>query len=104
MDLPKLLQKLLARVRPWSKRLGFAEWDPRPENVKQLPYLMAVLVQAHVRAYWPESGMGNVSSLVVPERAGSMAEWVGWRISKEQTTGSSVALEDGRSLPRRHDS
>ena len=97
MDSPKQLQKLFARVRPWSKRLGFSEWDPRPENVHQLPHLMAALVQAHVHAYWPESGMGNVSSLVVPEQARSMAERAGWRISKEQTTGSSVALEDGRS-------
>lgn len=97
MDSPKLLQQLLARVRPWSKRLGFAEWDPMPENVHQMPHLMAALLQAHVRSHWPESGMGNVSSLVTPDHARSMAERSGWRVSKEQTTGSSVALEDGRS-------
>ena len=97
MDSPKVLQRLFARVRPWSKRLGFAEWDPMPENVNQVPHLVAALVQAHVRTYWSEGGMGNVTSLVIPDQARSMAERAGWRVLKDQTTASSKALEDGRS-------
>ena len=97
MDSPNVLQKLFARVRPWSKRLGFAEWDPMPENVNQVPHLVAALVQTHVRTHWPESGMGNVTSLVIPDQARSMAERAGWRILKDQTTASSKTLEDGRS-------
>ena len=97
MDSPNVLQKLFARVRPWSKRLGFAEWDPMAENVHQLPHLIAAVVQAHVRTYWPESSSGNVASLVLPDQARSMAERAGWSILKEQTTRSSASLEDGGS-------
>jgi hypothetical protein len=91
-----VLSKLFARVRPWAKRLGYAEWDLRPQNVNQMPHVLAALLQAHFRSVWPGSPAGDIYSLVLPEQARAMAEAAGWRVVREETTDISTGLEDGR--------
>ncbi len=94
-----VLEKLLARVRPWSKRLGYAEWHPRPRNARQLPHLVAVLAQLHVNSHWSrEHGrpLFNVQCMITPDQARSMARDAGWQVTSEWVTDSSVGLEDGR--------
>ncbi len=93
---PDVLARLFKRARPWAKRLGFAEWDPRPQSADQLPHLLAVLVQMQIHAVWPESPEGNVRSLILPEQARSFTESAGWRIVWDKTTDISANLEDGR--------
>ena len=97
MSSPKELEDLFSRVRPWAKRLGYAAWHPVPQSVSQVPHLAAILLQAHIRSYWPEHGIGNLHSLITPSQARSMAEAAGWTILDEQVTGSSRGLEDGES-------
>ena len=96
MASPKELEGLFARVRPWSKRLGYAEWHAVPQSVSQVSHLVAILSQAHIRSHWPNHGMGNVHSLVTRDQARSMAQAVGWNVTGERVTDSSVGLEDGR--------
>ena len=95
----KELEELFARVRPWSKRLGYAEWYPRPQNPRQVSHLVAVLAQMHITSHWPrEHGRPffNVASLITPDKARSMARDAGWAVTNEWVTDSSVGLEDGR--------
>ena len=97
MSSPQKLEDLFSRVRPWAKRLGYAAWQPVPQSVSQVPHLAAILLQAHIRSYWPEHGIGNLHSLITPSQARSMAEAAGWAILDEQVTDSSRGLEDGES-------
>ena len=96
MSSPDVLSELFARVRPWAKRLGYAEWSLRPQSVNQIPHLIAVLLQVHFRTIWPGSPGGDIYSLVLPEQARAMAEVAGWKILREQTSDISTGLEDGR--------
>ena len=97
MSSPKELENLFSRVRPWAKRLGYAAWHPVPQSVSQVPHLAAILLQAHIRSYWPEHGIGNLHSLITPSQARSMAKSAEWAILDEQITDSSRSLEDGES-------
>ena len=90
------LGNLFARVRPWSKRLGYVEWHPAPQSASQVTHLVAILSQAHIRSHWPDHGMGNVHSLVTRDQARSMAQAAGWNVTDERVTDSSIGLEDGR--------
>ena len=90
------LGNLFARVRPWSKRLGYVEWHPAPQSASQVTHLVAILSQAHIRSHWPDHGMGNVHSLVTPDQARSMAQAAGWNVTDERVTDSSIGLENGR--------
>ena len=97
MSSPKELENLFSRVRPWAKRLGYAAWHPVPQSVSQVPHLAAILLQAHIRSYWPEHGIGNLHSLITPSQVRSMAKAGGWTILDEQITDTSRCLEDGES-------
>ena len=93
------LEALLARVRPWSKRLGCAEWHPRPRNARQVPHLAAVIAQLHVNSHWSRADgrpLFNVQCMITPDQARSMARDAGWQVTDEWVTDSSVGLEDGR--------
>ena len=91
------LEHLFSRMRPWARRLGYAEWHPVPQSISQVPHLAAILLQAHIRSHWPEHGMGNLTSLVTPNQARSLARATGWTILDEQVTDSSRSMEDGES-------
>ncbi|MEU7479746.1 hypothetical protein AB0A63_27400 [Lentzea sp. NPDC042327] len=43
-----LLERTLAKARELGARLAFAEWDPQPAAVDQLPHLLAVLAQDRI--------------------------------------------------------
>ena len=95
----KELEDLFARVRPWSTRLGYAEWYPHPQNPRQVPHLVAVLAQVHIASHWPRDHgrlSFNVEALITPNQARSMARDAGWAVTAERVTDSSVSLEDGR--------
>ena len=92
------LEALLGRVRPWSRRLGYAEWHPRPRNARQVPHLAAVLAQLHVNSHWSRDRgrpLFNVQCMIAPDQARSMAEDAGWKVMDERVTDSSVGLENG---------
>lgn len=87
---------MFARVRPWAKRLGYSEWDLRPRHKGQIPHMAAALLQARMRAQWPEAPSFNVRCLILPAQARSLAEQAGWSITHEEVTETSEDLGDGR--------
>jgi SAM-dependent methyltransferase len=50
---------VLGRIRPWARRLCFAEWDLQPRTLDQVPHLLAVLIQGQIEASGAR-GDGNV--------------------------------------------
>jgi ubiquinone/menaquinone biosynthesis C-methylase UbiE len=97
MSSPQELHWLFARVRPWSRRLGYAEWDARPRHLRQFPHLFAVLLQAHAHNIAPRISTANVRSLILPEQARLMAENAGWTITEEKIIDTSTLLGYGKS-------
>src|SRR5262249_17647552 len=90
MSSPQELQQLFARVRPWARRLGYAEWDARLGHLQQLPHLLAVLLQAHAHRVAPQTSTANVRSLILPEDARLLAENAGWAITEEKISDTST--------------
>ena len=97
MSSPQELYRLFARVRPWARRLGYAEWDLRPRCRRQIPHVLAALLQTHVQRIWPQAPPANVHTLILPEGARLWAECAGWSIVKEQIVGTSTPLGYGKS-------
>lgn len=89
------LEQSFARARQWGHRLGYAEWDLRPSDLKQLPHLLSALLQVQVRTI-SEAGAGNIYSLVTSHQARSAAERAGWQLERDRVVGTSADLEDGR--------
>ena len=93
---PEELQKIMERLRPWAKQLAYAEWDIVPQNIMQVPHMLAVLLQVHLKALLPHLEVLNVGSLILPQDVRSMAETAGWSIVVERRIGSSTMLKDGK--------
>jgi hypothetical protein len=96
------LYKLFARVRAWAKRLGFAEWDIRPQCIRQVPHMLAVLLQARVQRLCPQALDANVRSVILPEEARLLAEKAGWTILQEEVIDTSTQLRYGKSWEIHH--
>ncbi|MGB8648384.1 MAG: class I SAM-dependent methyltransferase [Anaerolineae bacterium] len=98
LSTPRELFRLFSRVRPWAKRLGYAEWDIVPQNIMQVPHMMAALLQVNIKALCPEIEEWNIRSLIIPEEARRMAEQAGWRIVEERELDTSALMWDGKGL------
>jgi len=97
MSSPQELYRLFARVRPWARYLGYAEWDLRPRCRRQIPHALAAILQTHVQRVWTQALPANVHSLILPEDARLWAERAGWNIVKEQIVDTSTPLGYGKS-------
>jgi hypothetical protein len=93
---PEELLKLLVHIRPWAKRLAYAEWDLVPQNIMQVPHMLSVLLQIHLKSLMPQIDVMNIGSLILPQDARSMAETAGWSIIDEKRIHSSTLLKDGK--------
>lgn len=93
---PQELRQLFARLRPWTRRLGYAEWDVRPRHLNQLPHLLAIVLQAHMHSIAPHVSTANVRSLILPEDARILAENAGWIIKEEKSIDTSTPLGYGK--------
>ncbi|MFJ3325658.1 class I SAM-dependent methyltransferase [Streptomyces griseus] len=71
------LRDTLARVRPWARRLCFAEWDLTPASDDQLAHLLAVLVQGQIEAAGSH-GQGNVRTPFSRETLLRLLPEAGW--------------------------
>ena len=96
MSSPQELQRLFTRVRPWARRLCYAEWDARPQYLQQLTHLLAVLLQIHAHSVAPQTSTANVRSLILPEHARLLAENAGWTITEEKIIDTSTPLGYGK--------
>lgn len=78
------LRATLARVRPWARRLCFAEWDLRPTSHDQLAHLLAVQIQGMIEAAG-ERGEGNVRTPFSSQRLLAALAETGWHASAPRT-------------------
>jgi len=94
---PRELYRLFARVRPWAKRLAYAEWDARPRHLHQLPHVLAIVLQAQMHSIAPQLSTANIRSLILPEDARLLARDAGWIIKEEKSVDTSIPLGYGKS-------
>lgn len=87
------LRRLLLRVRPWARRLCFAEWDLEPRTLDQIAHLLAVLIQGQVAAYHLDSA-SNVLTPFSRTRLTPLLQETGWNVSTESTPDT-AQLQDG---------
>ena len=80
---PQVLAALFRRVRPWSKRLAYAEYDLQPRDLAQTPHMLDFLTQAYLILLAPEESKGSVHSLLLPSEARQMAEQGGWHVAQD---------------------
>ena len=92
---PSTLAKLLDRVHPWAKELGYHEWDLRPRSMSQVPHMLAALIQAQLKTIGLMEQKGGIWSLILPEAARRMAESAGWHVVEQREVTSSHQREDG---------
>ncbi|MFG2621569.1 methyltransferase domain-containing protein [Streptomyces sp. NPDC048507] len=71
------LRDTLARVRPWARRLWFAEWDLTPSSGDQLAHLLAVLIQSQIEAAGSH-GEGNIRTPFSREALLRLLPEAGW--------------------------
>jgi SAM-dependent methyltransferase len=86
------LRATLRRVRPWARRLCFAEWDLAPAAHGQLAHLLAVQIQAMVEATG-ERGDGNVRTPFSRQTLLRILDDTGWRAA-EPSTVDTTGLQD----------
>ena len=96
MSSPQELYRLFARLRLWARRLGYAEWDARPQHLQQLAHLLAVVLQVHAHSVAPQTSTANVRALILPEHACALAKNAGWAITQEKIIETSTPLGHGR--------
>jgi SAM-dependent methyltransferase len=77
------LRRTLAAVRPWARRLCFAEWSLRPRSAGQLPHLLAVLLQGQLEAAGAR-GDGNVRTPFSREALLRLLPAAGWLMLGER--------------------
>jgi len=87
------LRRLLLRVRPWARRLCFAEWDPEPRAPDQIAHLLAVLIQGQVAAYHLDTA-SNVLTPFSRTRLTPLLQETGWNVSTEFIPDT-AQLQDG---------
>lgn len=83
------LESTLEHVRPWARRLRFAEWELAPTSLRQLPHLLAVLIQGQFEAAGSR-GSGNIRTPFSHEALRRVLATTGWRVVADEamdTTG-----------------
>lgn len=91
------LRALLDLCRVWSKRLGYAEWDMRPQRITQMPHMLAALLQGYVQALHIEQKghplwTGNIRTIILAGDARRAAIEAGWRVVSEGVHDTSAPL------------
>jgi SAM-dependent methyltransferase len=86
------LHATLTRVRPWARRLCFAEWDLEPTTQGEFAHLLAVQVQGMIEATG-ERGDGNVRTPFSRQALLRILAETGWRAA-EPTTVDTTGLHD----------
>ena len=88
--------KVLKKIKPWGKKLCFAEWDISPILPEQVAHYLAVSLQAHCECY-KKIGYSdnNIRTLFSPIDIKKTIIQSGWNVSDE-TTVYSPDLDDCR--------
>lgn len=94
LDSPALLDDLLRRIKPWTKRLAVAEWDPRPAVPEQIAHYQAAVIQAVCESFREERG-SNIRTLFYPRDIKRAVEAAGFRVEHTARVDA-PAMQDGR--------
>jgi SAM-dependent methyltransferase len=86
------LRRTLTAVRPWARRLCFAEWSLRPGGGGQVAHLLAVLLQGQLEAGGAR-GDGNVRTPFSQEALRRLLPTAGWLMLGERTIDT-TGLQD----------
>lgn len=90
------LYQVLSKVKPWGKKLCFAEWDISPILPEQVPHFIAASIQAHCECYkTPGTSDNNIRTLFSPIDIKKIILNSGWDIL-EETTIYTPDLRDGK--------
>jgi SAM-dependent methyltransferase len=87
------LRRTLTRVRPWSERLLFAEWNFAPESYDQIAHFLAVTIQGQIEVY-KSASEANVRTPFSRERLTALLTETGWDIANTSAVDTST-LQDG---------
>jgi SAM-dependent methyltransferase len=82
------LRATLQRVRPWARRLCFAEWDLAPTSHAQLAHLLAVQIQGQLEACGAR-GDGNVRTPFSRQTLLRILAETGWHAAEPRTVDAS---------------
>lgn len=82
MESPSQLEAIFKRIRKWGKKLCFAEWDSRINNINQYPHLLAALIQSHYECFY-EGSDSNIRTLFTPGDIKAIAENSSWNVIDE---------------------
>ena len=88
------LRQVFERIRPWSRRLCYSEWDLEPQSLDQVAHLLAVLIQGQVEA----SKVGSISNVRTPfskTRLKQILQETGWKVGAETAVDSSSLQDAG---------
>lgn len=87
------LRRVLERVRPWAKRLFFAEWNFAPESYDQIAHFLAVTIQGQIEVY-KSASEANVRTPFSRERLTALLGETGWDLTNASAVDTST-LQDG---------
>ncbi|WML44692.1 class I SAM-dependent methyltransferase [Neobacillus sp. PS3-40] len=87
------LVAILKRVRPWGKKLCFAEWSTNVKIPEQLAHYNAIMIQALCESYKTIS-TSNVRTLFTPNKIKKAMSEAGWKVARD-TEIYSPDLQDG---------
>ncbi|MGG7620403.1 class I SAM-dependent methyltransferase [Bacillus coreaensis] len=82
MSSPDILIDILKKVRPWGKKLCFAEWDTRVEQAEQVPHFLAALIQAQYECF-KEVSISNIRTLLSRKDIEHAFKEGGWDVMDE---------------------
>lgn len=87
------LAQTLGKVRPWARKLCFAEWDMAAQTHAQMAHMLAVLIQGQVEAF-KASSEANVRTPFTRGVIMRLLAESGWMVTSESSVDSS-SLQDG---------
>jgi SAM-dependent methyltransferase len=87
------LRRTLERIRPWAKRLCFAEWDLEPVSFDQIGHLLAILIQGQVELAKTES-TANVRTPFSKAELLTLFAAAGWEVVLVTAVDTS-GMQDG---------
>ncbi len=88
------LAAVLAKARPWTRRLCLSEWDMQPRSIDQLGHFLAVLVQGQVESF-NKSSEANIRTPYTREKLREVLAGTGWQVEREELVDAS-RLDDGK--------
>lgn len=89
-----LLLNTLIKARKYARKLRFAEWDTRINNLQQFAHYQAVMLQAYCNSFM-EVKDSNIKTLFTYFDLLNILQRAGWT-TRETTTIDSSYLQDGR--------